>query len=295
MPVFNLGSINIDRVYALPHFPQPGETLSATQYSFGLGGKGLNQSVAAARAGADVFHIGAIGRDDSWVRTEIEGHGVDCAFVESLETSTGHAVIYVDAAAENSIVLDGGANQRIDVDAVHKALSKAASADSLLLQNETNAQVEAARIAHEKGMRVLYSAAPFDVESVKAVLPYVTVLLMNKVESEQLCAAFGSNLDQIPVQETLVTLGSKGAVWHSNETGETIEVSSHKVDPVDTTAAGDTFAGYFAAALDAGQSVSQAMTNASAAAALKVTRHGAVAGIPTQAEVGAFMAERSET
>ena len=292
MTIFNLGSINIDRVYALPHFPQPGETLSAKSYSFGLGGKGLNQSVAAARAGAQVHHIGAIGKDDPWVRAEIEGHGVDCSFVEDLAGSTGHAVIYVDDAGENSIVLDGGANLQVDVEQVARAFATATSSDILLLQNETNAQVEAAQLAREKGMRVLYSAAPFDVESVKKVLPFVTTLLMNEVESEQLCAAFGSTLDQIPVPETLVTLGNKGAVWRSNETGETVEVSSFKVTPVDTTAAGDTFAGYFAAEINTGHSAKDAMSTASAAAALKVTRHGAVSGIPNAAEVADFISDQ---
>ncbi|MBU2866714.1 ribokinase [Pacificibacter marinus] len=285
MTIFNLGSVNIDRFYALPHLPQPGETLSASDYSVGLGGKGVNQSVAAARAGAKVHHIGAIGKSDNWVRDRIESYGVDCTYLRALSGNTGHAIIYVDAAAENTIVLDAGTNAQQDSGSIAKAIELAKPDDTLLLQNETNLQAQTAKLALDKGLRVIYSAAPFSIEAVKQVLPHVSILVMNEVEAEQLCREMGLTLDKIPVPQVLVTLGAKGAMWRSNETGEVNEVAAPKVTAIDTTAAGDTFAGYFASGLDLCLSIRNAMEWATQAAALKVTRHGTADAIPTAAEV----------
>lgn len=288
MTIFNLGSVNIDRFYALSHLPEPGETLSAVSHTVGLGGKGMNQSVAAARAGAKVHHIGAIGQSDGWVRKRIEGYGVDCTYLRELDCNTGHAIIYVDAEGENTIVLDAGANAQQDSESVIDAIDKAKAGDTLLLQNETNLQPHAATFALVKGMRVMYSAAPFSVDAVKALVPDVSTVVMNAVEAAQLCKEMGVTLEQIPAPQILVTLGEKGAMWRSNETGEVIEVTSPKVTAVDTTAAGDTFAGYFAAGLDLGMPVRTAMEWATQAAALKVTRHGTADVIPTAADVEAF-------
>jgi ribokinase len=288
MTIFNLGSVNIDRFYALPHLPEPGETLGAISHSMGLGGKGVNQSVAAARAGATVHHIGAIGKSDGWVRSRIESYGVDCKFLRELDCPTGHAVIFVDAEGENTIVLDAGANTQQDSEFVIEAIDQAEPRDTLLLQNETNLQPQAATFALVKGMRVIYSAAPFSVEAVKALVPDVSTVVMNSIEAAQLCKEMGVTLGQIPAPQVLVTLGAKGAMWRSNETGEVIEVTSPKVTAVDTTAAGDTFAGYYAAGLDLGMPVRKAMEWAIQAAALKVTRHGTADAIPTAADVEAF-------
>ena len=291
MAIYNLGSINIDRFYALPHLPQPGETLGALRHSVGLGGKGMNQSVAAARAGATVKHIGAIGKADGWVRERIESYGVDCQYVRELDGTTGHAVIYVDEAGENTIVLDPGTNAKQDSEFVIEAIDSAAAGDTLLLQNETNLQPHAATFAMVKGMRVIYSAAPFSVAAIKALVPDVSMVVMNSIEAAQLCREMNITLEQIPAPQVLVTLGSKGAMWRSNETGEVIEVTSPKVTAVDTTAAGDTFAGYFAAGLDLGMPVRDAMEWATQAAALKVTRHGTADAIPTAADVEVFRAK----
>ncbi|GAA3858413.1 ribokinase [Celeribacter arenosi] len=288
MAVYNLGSVNIDHFYAVPHLPQPGETLQARSHSIGLGGKGTNQSVAAAKAGAHVSHIGAIGSGDTWVRERIEGYGVDCRFLAGLDTDTGHAIIYVDDHGENVIVLDPGANWQLDAGAVEQALAQATPSDTLMIQNETTLQAQAAEQASKAGIRVIYSAAPFSVDAVRAVLPSVTMLVMNEVEAEQLCSALGVTVETIPVPEVIVTLGSKGAKWRSNETGESHVVAAPRVDAVDTTAAGDTYIGYVAAGLDLGKSVSEAMEWAAKAAALKVTRHGTADAIPSADEVARF-------
>lgn len=290
MTVFNLGSINADHVYSVPHLPVPGETLAATDFSIGLGGKGTNQSVAAARAGSEVFHIGAVGPDGDWACEKLSELGVNVDYVERLETPTGHAIINVDSSAENAIVLFSGANASLSKEGITRALSKAKEGDTLLIQNETSQQRFTAELAISKGMRVVYSAAPFSIEAVRAVLPFVSTLAMNEVESEQLCAALETDLDSLPVGETLVTFGSKGARWKGD--GEAIFVESFPVTPVDTTAAGDTFAGYFASTRDQGGNVADAMTLAAAAAAIKVTQAGAAQGIPKRAEVERFLKER---
>lgn len=291
MTVFNLGSINADHVYSVPHLPQPGETLAATEFVIGLGGKGTNQSVAAARAGSDVFHIGAIGPDGTWAREKLTQLGVNVEGVEQIETPTGHAIINVDENAENAIVLFQGANIALSRAAISRALEKGTSGDTFLLQNETSQQVFAAELAQKKGMRVVYSAAPFSIEAVRSILPYVSILAMNKGEAEQLCKELKMTVENLPVPETLVTFGSKGAQWRGD--GEAINVESFSVIPVDTTGAGDTFAGYFAAARDQGLGVSQALTLASAAAAIKVTRPGAAEAIPARSDVELFLSDQN--
>ncbi|MDW4549178.1 PfkB family carbohydrate kinase [Defluviimonas sp. D31] len=289
MTIYNLGSINIDHFYRVPHLPAPGETLAAESYTVGLGGKGANQSAAAAKAGARVVHIGAVGPDGAWAVDRLAGWGVDTSHVARLDTPSGHAIINVDAGGENAIVLFPGANWALPFSLIEAALAGAGPSDTLLLQNETAHQAEAAALARERGMRVIYSAAPFDIGAVQAVLENVSVLALNAVEADQLAAAMGIGLDLIDVPELLVTRGAEGAEWRSRE-GDRALAAPVKVRPVDTTGAGDTFAGYFAAARDAARTPAEALSLAGAAASLKVTRHGTADAIPTLNEVEAFRA-----
>lgn len=293
MTIFNLGSINADHFYRLPHLPAPGETLAATGHSRGLGGKGANQSVAAARAGAVVRHIGAVGAEGGWMVAKLQAAGVDCAHVAELTGASGHAIINVDAEGENAIVIYPGANREIPLSEVLEALSTAQDGDWFLLQNETSLQAEAARIAQEQGLSVAYSAAPFDAAAVMAVLPYLTLLIVNEVEAAQLCAALGVTLADLPVPQVVVTLGGRGAKWHDLRAGEEHFVPAFAVHAVDTTAAGDTFAGYLVAGLAEGLPPAGAMRLAAAASAVKVTRAGTAEVIPARDEVNAFLKERS--
>lgn len=286
--IYNLGSINIDHFYRVPHFPAPGETLAAGDYRMGLGGKGANQSAAAAKAGAKVRHIGAVGPEGAWTIERLAGWGVDTSAIARLETATGHAIINVDASAENTIVLYPGANWAMPVEIVRTALADAGPDDLLILQNETAHQAEAAALARSRGMRVLYSAAPFDIAAVRSLLPHVTTLALNAVEADQLCAALDTTLDQIDVPELLVTRGAEGAEWRARD-GSRAFAPARKVAAVDTTGAGDTFAGYFAAGRDRGMPPADALAWAGAAASLKVTRQGTADAIPTAAEVEAFL------
>lgn len=292
MTVWTLGSINIDHVYRVPHLPAPGETLAASSHAMGLGGKGGNQSVAAARMGARAVHLGAVGPDGGWTLERLAGFGVETGMVARVPEPTGHANIYVDDAAENVIVILKGANWSFGPGVVEAALQAAAPGDILLLQNETAHQALAARIGQEKGLCVIYSAAPFDIEATRAVLPYASVLALNAGEAEALCRALGCALEEVPVPELLVTRGAEGAEWIETATGRRLVQPAFRVTPVDTTGAGDTFAGAFAAARDGGLPPEAALRLAAAAAALQVTRPGAADAIPGRDEVEAFLARQ---
>jgi ribokinase len=284
MAVYNLGSINIDHVYRVPHLPRPGETLAAIDYAMGLGGKGANQSVAAARAGARTLHIGAVGPEGLWARENLERYGVDVRHVAVGSVPTGHAIINVDPAAENAIVTFAGANHTPDAGTVQKALAGTGPADTLLLQNETSAQAEAAALASARGLRVVYSAAPFEVAALRAVLPHADLLVMNAGEAAELRAAFA----ELPPLTLVITRGAEGAEWLA-PAATPVFVPAFRVAPVDTTGAGDCFTGTLAAALDAGADPARAMRRAAAAAAIQVTRPGAAQAMPSAAEVDAFL------
>jgi len=284
MAIYTLGSINIDHVYRVPHLGQPGETIAATDYSKGLGGKGANQSVAAAKAGAKVFHIGAIGRDATWALEELRSYGVDVTNIAQINTPTGHAIIQVDPTAENTITLFPGANRQIADAHVARALTSARPGDILLAQNETSAQSASVRLAADMGLRVLYTPAPFELAPLQDAIPFATLLMMNEGEAAEMVAALGT----LPPCDVIITKGSDGAEWHSPGK-TTLTLPSFPVTPVDTTGAGDCFAGTIAAALDAGLPPEQALKRATAAAALQVTRPGAASAMPNAAQVDAFL------
>lgn len=284
MTIWNLGSINADMVYDLPHLPAPGETLAALGLDRFLGGKGANMSVAAARAGSRVSHIGAVGQDGRWAKDRLTEYGVDTRFISEVDLPTGHAIIAVDAEGENLIILYPGANHALEVSDLGQALSSANTGDLLILQNETNAQVEAAQLGHRMGLTVCYAAAPFQAQAVKAVLPYLDFLILNEVEAEQLRQETGLSAADLPVRHVIVTLGSKGARY-LQQGSDPVEFAAHKVQAVDTTGAGDTFTGYVLAGMDRGMPMEQAILQANRAAALMVTRHGTADVIPDLREV----------
>ncbi|MES0862046.1 ribokinase [Ruegeria sp. SCPT10] len=284
MTIWNLGSINADMVYALPHLPAPGETLAASGLEKFLGGKGANMSVAAARAGSRVSHIGAVGSDGRWAQERLTEYGVDTRFIAEVSSPTGHAIIAVDAQGENLIILYPGANHALEGGQIGQALASANTGDLLVFQNETNAQVEAARMARELGLTACYAAAPFEAEAVQAVLPYLDFLILNEVEAAQLQQETGLSAAELPVRHVIVTLGSKGARYFQQGC-DPIDFAAHKVQAVDTTGAGDTFTGYVLAGMDRGMPMEQAILQANRAAALMVTRHGTADVIPDLREV----------
>jgi len=284
MAIFNLGSINADYFYRVPHLPGPGETLASTGFSRGLGGKGANMSVAAARAGARTIHIGAVGADGLWARDQMMESGVDTRHVATLaDTPTGHAIINVDDAGENAIVLLPGANHAIPSETQEAALSEAAAGDILLVQNETLKQAKMAKTARDLGLYVAYAAAPFDASATAAILPYLDFLILNEVEAEQLTQSIGKTPEALGIADVIITLGAKGARWINGS--QTRDFPAMPVTAVDTTGAGDTFTGFVLAARDRGLPMEQAIALAMRAAALMVTRHGTADVIPDLKDV----------
>jgi ribokinase len=292
MAILNIGSINWDRVYRVAHFPAPGETISAASASVGLGGKGLNQSVAILRAEGSVRHVGAVAKDDVRMITALGDLGLDVAEIALLrETETGSALILVDDAAENVIVLDQGANGLIPKASVIDALNKAKAGDWLLMQNETNLLEFSLVEAKTRGLRLALSAAPFRPEDVIPFLDYLDLLSVNAVEFDQLQSALGEDRSLPEGLAVLITKGAQGAEYRLGDA--VIKAEAHRVKAVDTTGAGDTFLGYFLARVDLGATIKDALAIAMAAAAIQVTRVGAVSAIPILSDVRGFQKAKS--
>lgn len=288
MAVFNLGSINADLFYDVPHLLAPGETLASTAHRKGLGGKGANMSVAIARAAARTVHIGAVGQDGRWAVDRLLEYGVDTRNIAMSDEPTGHAVIMVDAQGENAILLYPGANHAISETHVGSALAEASDSDTFVFQNETSLQVEAATIASSKGMQIVYAAAPFSAEAVKPVLPLLDILVMNAVEAEQLSHALSTDLNDLPVRDVVVTLGADGCRWINTDRSSDQTFPAIPVTPVDTTGAGDTFTGFLVAGLDRGLPMEQAILLGQQAGAIMVTRQGTADVIPDLKDVEDF-------
>jgi ribokinase len=290
MAILNIGSCCIDHVYHVSHFVAPGETLSCSQYEVHPGGKGLNQSIAIARAGVAVDHFGKIGRDGEWLKTELDKAGANTAHLIVTDEATGHANIQVDAEGENAIVLFGGTNRKITADELAQVLSHYQSGDFLLLQNETSELDTAIRLASDIGMRIIFNAAPMTGAVKQLPLNELDLLIINEIEGEGItgCNEPTEILDSLttryPDLNVLLTLGGEGAMF-SGPSGN-FSINAMSVTPVDTTGAGDTFTGYFVAAYSEGDNIDVALDLASRAAALSVTRAGAASSIPVRDEIG---------
>lgn len=289
MQVLNIGSINIDHVYDVEHFVRPGETLSGLNYRTFAGGKGFNQSVALARAGAAVLHAGRIGRDGGWLLERLRREGVDTTFVHEGETATGHAMIQVIPSGENAIVLYGGANQCVAESDVVPALSGCSAGDYLLLQNEISSVAEAMRAGRERQMRIVFNPAPMTPATLHYPLDQVDLFILNQTEAQTLTGATDPDeacdrmRERYPRATTVLTLGAAGAMY--SDATSRHNIPAVRVRAVDTTAAGDTFIGYFLAGLMQSRDPLEAMTRGCRAAALCVTRPGASDSIPFRKDV----------
>ena len=300
MPILVFGSLNIDHVYQVEHLVRPGETLPSTEYRRFQGGKGANQSVALARAGADVFHAGRIGSEGLWLRDAIAAEGVDVTHVGLDNQPTGHAIIQVDPAGENSILLYGGANLTVTSDDAHYVLSHFGEGDWLLLQNEISSLPAILREASERGLKVAFNPAPMTPDVQGYPLDGVSLLVVNQTEGAALAGVEDASPEllvgmlqaRFPDAAILLTLGGDGSLYVSG--GEHIMTPAQAVETVDTTAAGDTFIGYFLAELLAVESVPEALALASRAAALCVTRPGAAGSIPRRSEIEGALSASGE-
>lgn len=294
MRVANVGSLNIDKTYRVAEFVRPGETITALSFVEGAGGKGLNQSLALAQSGADVWHVGAVGHDGAWLIDELEEAGVKTRYIETVDNVSGHALIQVDDSGQNAIVVCGGANACVDERHVARALSEFGPGDVLLLQNETNANAAALHLAKEAGLTVAYNPSPLDDAALQLDLDAIDLFILNELEAAALAGIDGWGergisvlAERFPDAEFLITLGSEGCLHMKGDA--IVRQPAFRVDAVDTTGAGDTFCGYFLGLRSQGSDVPEALRVASAAAALSVTRRGAARAIPTIDEVRDFL------
>lgn len=288
--VVNLGSLNIDRVFRVAHIAAPGETIAAESLEVFAGGKGLNQSIALARAGALVCHAGKIGADGGWLLDKLKAEGVDVRGVRVGDAPTGQAIIQVDRAGENSILLWPGANAEITPAEIDAALSDVPRGGWLLVQNETSAVDHAIRRAKQLGLRVALNPAPLDGRVSSYPLELVDLLCVNQIEGGALSGVeapqdiAGALAERLPRAEVLLTLGAAGALYRCGP--QSLAEPALQVAVCDTTAAGDTFLGYFLASRIAGDDPGRSLARACHAAALAVTRPGASDSIPYAAELG---------
>lgn len=302
MTIYNVGSINLDHLYQLAHFVRPGETMASDSYQCLLGGKGANQSVALAKAGADVKHVGAIHHSDQAILDQLAALGVNTGLIARTEVPTGHAIIQLTRAAENSIILYQGANHALTEEQVDHALSQASAGDWVLLQNETNLIEYTMRKAQQHKLKVAFNPAPMDAELTKKVLGFVDLLIVNEVEAMDLIgttdidSTIAALPNAYPGLAVLMTLGKAGVRYFDGDPSpgaQSLLVKAFSVEAVDTTAAGDTFIGFCLSSLMKGEDMAQAITRACAASAICVTRLGAASAIPTQQEVSEFLAKHA--
>lgn len=293
MRVLNFGSLNLDYVYQVDHFVMPGETLSSGSREVKHGGKGLNQSIALARAGASTFHAGCMGRGGEELRDALAENGVDVSHLIPVDEMQGHTVIQVNPEGENCILLYGGSNQCVTKEQIGAALKDFGKGDWLVLQNEVNELPEIVNQAYEKGMQVALNPSPYDSKLEAVDFGKISWLLVNEVEAEQITGsgdpdeAWKIIHERWPGMSVLITLGKKGSVAFALTDGGVERVSQEAVTvrAVDTTAAGDTYTGYFIGGMLEGRPLKECMERATKASAISVTRPGAADSIPWAREI----------
>ncbi len=282
--ILNFGSLNLDRVYRVDKFIQPGETKPCRSLETHCGGKGLNQSVAAARAGAEVWHAGIVGRDGGMLYDKLGENGVNLSLIERSENVSGHAIIQVDDSGQNCILLYGGTNRELTIAYIDRALEAFGTGGLVLVQNETNLVDEIIERAHEKGLMVAINAAPMDKSVFSYPLQYVDWLVVNEIEGAAIAGCereediLPTLAKKYPNMNVLLTLGKRGAVCARGTERARSGIYNTKV--VDTTAAGDTFSGYFLTEVLNGASLNDALSLATAASSMCVQVAGAADSVP---------------
>ena len=289
MRVLNIGSLNLDYVYNVDHIILPGETEATGGLNLYLGGKGINQSMALAKAGVEVYHGGMIGEDGQPFLDACHQYGVQDRYIRKIDEKTGHTIIQIDKHAQNSILLYGGANQCLTNEYVDEVLADFDAEDILLLQNEVNLLPYIVDQAYAKGMTIALNPSPYN-EKLDAVdMTKISIFLVNEVEGGQITGATDPQeilkimLEKFPHARIVLTLGKDGAVYA--DANETHFQPIFPVQAVDTTAAGDTFTGYFLAGISEGMSIPDTLRMSAKASSIAVTRPGAVPSIPLRQEV----------
>ncbi len=291
MKVLNFGSCNMDHVYALPHFVRAGETINADGMQDFLGGKGFNQSIAIAQSGTAVYHAGCIGADGEALRQSLNAHGVQTDYLKTVDAPTGHAIIQVTQTGENCIIIFSGANACVTREDVDKVLADFDAGDILLLQNEISQIDYLISAAAKKGMRIIFNPSPFR-EALKQIdysLLYAVVI--NEVEGFEMTGETDPDSmlaflkAHYPNLKVVLTLGGAGCRYLDCATDETHAAPAFNVQVCDTTAAGDTFMGYYISGIVRGLPMGDVLRLASAASALAVSKPGASSSIPTLCQV----------
>ena len=301
--LLNIGSINIDYVYRVAHFLRAGETLEADRRDIFMGGKGLNQTIAAARSGIEVAHAGVLGEDGRFLYDFMKSAGinVDCLTIDSSRPS-GHTVIQVTPDAENAILYFAGTNHALTHELIRGALEHMREGDFVLLQNEVNDVAFSLTEAKRKGLITVFNPAPFSPLVLSYPLDKIDALIVNETEAHGILGTESDDANtlldglrsRLPHALIFLTLGAKGMSCAIPGINRKMHCNAYKVDAVDTTGAGDTFVGYAMRAImsyfERGyDSTFETLINeAMLAAAISVTRAGAVPSIPTLDELKAF-------
>lgn len=289
MKILNFGSCNIDYVYSLDHIVAPGETETTHKLQTFPGGKGLNQSVALAKAGAEVYHAGCIGNDGDMLLDVLRESGVDVSYIKTADVKNGHAIIQVSNEGANSIFLYPGSNEMISTEFIDEVLANFAEGDIILLQNEINSVDYIIEKAYQKGMCIVFNPSPYNEKISSIDLNMISYLILNEVEAKDIsgCEEPKESLvyfkKNYPMLKVMLTLGENGCVYMDKD--NEVYQSAFSVDVVDTTAAGDTFTGYFVSEISRGTDYKGVLEISSVASAIAVSRDGAAPSIPHREEV----------
>lgn len=289
MKILNFGSLNIDYVYKVDHMVREGETLSSSGMEVFLGGKGFNQSVALAKAGIPVYHAGMIGKEGKIFLDACKEYGISSKFIKTIEEKNGHTIIQVDKNGQNCIMLYGGSNRSLTKDFIDEVLAYFGREDYILLQNEVNHLDYIIEKAYERGIKIILNPSPLDAYLDSCDLSKITYFMMNEIEGKQITGE--KNVDKIldkmmqmyPESKIILTLGEAGSMYRDKESSFKQDI--FKAAVVDTTAAGDTFTGYFISAIISGKSIPDALKISAMAASITVSREGASPSIPKLDEV----------
>lgn len=289
MRILCFGSLNLDYVYQVEHIVRPGETTTAVNYQIFEGGKGLNQSIALGRANASCAMAGMIGNDGVNLLTSLKQSNVNTELILVNEGKTGHTVIQVDKSGQNCILYFPGTNQKMTEAYVEQVISRFEPGDYILLQNEINNVPLIMRHAKQKGLKIAFNPSPITSNLLEYPLELVDLLVLNEIEGYELTtesepeAIIYKLHNNYPHTSVLLTLGKKGALY--SDGSFSCRHGIYDVEVVDTTAAGDTFTGYFLAGLANNESIEACLRSASIASSIAVSRQGASASIPYLSEV----------
>lgn len=292
--VLNFGSLNVDYTYRVDHMTREGETQSSEGMEIFLGGKGFNQSAALAKAGAEVYHAGMIGDDGDGFLPVCKEYGIRTDYIKKIEGKGGHTIIQIDKNAQNSILLFGGSNRKVDREFVDEVLDHFEKGDLLLLQNEISSLHYIIDKAYEKGMVIILNPSPFDYRLDSCDMSKVTYFILNEIEGCQFSGKEDPDemihaiLEKYPKAKIVLTLGGDGAMY-ADASGARFHQPVFPVKAVDTTAAGDTFTGYFIAGILENMPIPDILRMSAKASSITVTRKGASPSIPSQEEVMASL------